>query len=210
MDLELASLDVHSRYKLLVALVVPRPIAFVSTRGRDGIDNAAPFSFFNLVGDDPPVVVVSVDRRGDGTVKDSARNILETGEFVVNMVDEALLGPMHHASESFPAAESEFDRCGLTRAPSRVVAPPRIAESPAAIECRLHTRIPFPKRDLFVGEGLWLHVRDGVVDPATLRVDGARYAPIGRLYANLYARSSDRIVLEENDYIRDLQRRGRA
>jgi flavin reductase (DIM6/NTAB) family NADH-FMN oxidoreductase RutF len=210
MDLELASLDVHSRYKLLVALVVPRPIAFVSTRGRDGIDNAAPFSFFNLVGDDPPVVVVSVDRRGDGTVKDSARNILETGEFVVNMVDEALLGPMHHASESFPAQESEFDRCGLTRAPSRVVAPPRIAESPAAIECRLHTRIPFPKRDLFVGEGLWLHVRDGVVDPATLRVDGARYAPIGRLYANLYARSSDRIVLEENDYIRDLQRRGRA
>jgi flavin reductase (DIM6/NTAB) family NADH-FMN oxidoreductase RutF len=210
MELELSRLDVHSRYKLLVALVVPRPIAFVSTRGRDGVDNAAPFSFFNLVGDDPPVVVVSIDRRGDGTVKDSARNILDTGEFVVNMVDEALLGPMHHASESFDRGESEFDACGLTRAASRVVAPPRIAESPVSIECRLHTRVPFPKRDLIVAEGLVLHARDGIVDPATLRVDGSRYAPIARLYANLYARTTDRIALEENDYLRDLRRRGRA
>jgi flavin reductase (DIM6/NTAB) family NADH-FMN oxidoreductase RutF len=210
MELELASLDVHSRYKLLVALVVPRPIAFVSTRGRDGIDNAAPFSFFNLVGDDPATVVVSIDRRGDGAVKDSARNIADTGEFVVNMVDEALLGPMHHASESFAPHESEFDRCSLTRAPCRVVAAPRIAESPVAIECRVHATVPFARRDIIVAEGLWLHVRDGIVDPQTLRVDGGRYAPVGRLYANLYARSSDRIVLEENDYIKELQRRGRA
>lgn len=210
MDLELSRLDVHNRYKLLVALVVPRPIAFVSTRGLNNVDNAAPFSFFNLVGDDPPVVVVSIDRRGDGAVKDSARNILDTGEFVVNMVDEALMGRMHHASEEFGAGVSEFDACGLTRAPSRTVAPPRIAESPASLECRLHTHIPFPKRDLFVAEGLWLHVRDGIVDPQTLRVDGTQYAPIGRLYANLYTRTTDRIALEENEYIQELRRRGRA
>lgn len=210
MELELAKLDVHSRYKLLVALVVPRPIAFLSTRSREGVDNAAPFSFFNLVGDDPPAVIVSIDRRGDDSVKDSARNVLDTREFVVNLVDEPLMGPMHHASEEFPAGESEFDACGLTRAPSRVVAPPRIAESPASLECRLHTHVPFPKRDLFVAECLWLHVRDGVADPQTLRVDGARYAPIGRLYANLYTRTTDRIALEENAYIQALRRRGRA
>lgn len=210
MELELARLDGHSRYKLLVALVVPRPIAFVSTRGRNGVDNAAPFSFFNLVGDDPPAVVVSIDRRGDGAVKDSARNILDTGEFVVNMVDEPLLGPMHHASESFDRAESEFDACGLTRVASRVVAPPRIAESPVSIECRLRARIPFPKRDLLVAEALWLHLREGIVDPATLRVDGARYAPVARLYANIYARTTDRIALEENEYLQDLRRRGRV
>jgi flavin reductase (DIM6/NTAB) family NADH-FMN oxidoreductase RutF len=210
MDFELAGLDLHSRYKLLCALVVPRPIAFVSTRGANGVDNAAPISFFNLVGDDPAAVVLSVDRRTDGTVKDSARNILDTREFVVNMVDEPLLGPMHHASDSFDSGVSEFDMCGLTRVPSRIVAPPRIGESPAAIECRLHSHVAFPKRDLFIGEGLWLHVRDGVVDPQTLRVDGARYAPIGRLYANLYARSSDRIALEDNAYLRDLRERGRA
>jgi flavin reductase (DIM6/NTAB) family NADH-FMN oxidoreductase RutF len=209
MELELAALDVHSRYKLLVALVVPRPIAFVSTRGRNGVDNAAPFSFFNLVGDDPPVVVVSIDRRGDGTVKDSARNILDTGELVVNMVDEALLGRMHHASEEFAQGESEFDACGLGRAPCKVVAAPRIAESPASLECRLHTHIPFAKRDLLVAESVWLHLRDGLVDGDTLRVDPA-YAPIGRLYANLYARSTDRMALEENAYIQALRKRGRA
>ncbi len=210
MELELAALDLHSRYKLLCALVVPRPIAFVSTRGKAGIDNAAPISFFNVIGDDPAAIILSIDHRTDDSVKDTARNIMDTGEFVVNMVDEALLGPMHHASDSFDAGASEFDACGLTRVASRVVAPPRIGESPASIECRLHTHVPFGRRDLFIGEGLWVHVRDGVVDPQTLRVDGATYAPIARLYANLYARTGDRIALEDNAYLRDLRKHGRA
>jgi flavin reductase (DIM6/NTAB) family NADH-FMN oxidoreductase RutF len=209
-DWDFGALAVASRYKLLVALVTPRPIAFVSTRGLNGVDNAAPFSFFNVMGEEPPIVVVSMDRRPGGARKDSARNILDTREFVVNMVDEALMGRMHHASEEFGPGESEFDACGLTRAPSRVVAPPRIAESPVSLECRLHSHIPFPKRDLIVAEGLWLHVREGLVDPQTLRVDGKQYAPIGRLYANFYARTTDRVALEENEYIQELRRRGRA
>ncbi len=210
MDWELAALGTHQRYKLLVARVVPRPIALVSTRSPDGVDNAAPFSFFNLVGDDPPVVVVSIDRKGSGAVKDTGHNILATREFVCHMVDEPLLARMHRCSEEFPPDASEFDAAGLTRAPCARVAAARIAEAPVAMECRLHSHVCFDRRDLFIGEVLWLHVRDGIVDPQTLRVDGAAYAPIGRLYANLYTRTTDRIALEENAYIKELQRRGRA
>ena len=161
MEWDFGALGTAGRYKLLVALVTPRPIAFVSTRGRDGVDNAAPFSFFNVLADDPPVVIVSIERRLDGRSKDSGRNILETGEFVVNMVDEDLLERMHLCSVEFPSEVSEFAQAGLTAAPARKVAAPLIAEAPVSMECRLHTRVPFEKRDLLIGEIVWLHVRDG-------------------------------------------------
>jgi flavin reductase (DIM6/NTAB) family NADH-FMN oxidoreductase RutF len=209
MHWDFAALTPAERYKLLVALVIPRPIAFVSTRSRDGADNAAPFSFFNVMGEDPPIVVLSHDRRPDGSRKDTPRNILDTREFVVNLVDEALLERMHAASTAFPPEVSEFDAVGLTRVPSRRIAPPRIGESPASIECRLHTHLGFGGRDLFVGEGIALHVRDGLVDPQTLRV-AADYAPVGRLYANMYAFTRDRVKLEANAYVQEMQRRGRA
>ena len=123
MDWDFETLPVASRYKLLVGLVTPRPIAFVSTRGRDGVDNAAPFSFFNVLAEDPPVVIVSIERRPDGRSKDSGRNILETGEFVVNMVDEDLLERMHLCSVEFPSEVSEFAQAGLTAAPARSLSP---------------------------------------------------------------------------------------
>lgn len=209
MEWDLASLTVAQRYKLLVALVIPRPIAFVSTRSPAGVDNAAPFSFFNVMGEDPPIVVLSMDRRGDGSRKDSPRNIVETREFVVNLVDEALLERMHAASREFPPEVSEFEAVGLTRAPARHVSAPRIAESPASIECRLHTHLTFGGRDLFVGEGIALHARDGLVDPETFRLV-ADYAPVGRLYANMYAFTRDRVTLDQNAYVQEMQRRGRA
>ncbi|MET0680199.1 MAG: flavin reductase family protein [Burkholderiales bacterium] len=209
MEWDFGALGTPGRYKLLVALVTPRPIAFVSTRGGDGVDNAAPFSFFNVLAEDPPVVIVSIERKPDGRSKDSGRNILETGEFVVNMVDEGLLERMHHCSVEFPAEVSEFAQAGLTAAPARKVAAPRIAESPVSMECRLHTRVPFEKRDLVIGEIVWLHVRDGIVDPQTLRVT-AEYAPVGRLYANLYTRTRDRVALDQNAYIEAMRRLGRA
>jgi len=208
MEWDFSELGALRRYKLLVALVTPRPIAFVSTRGRDGVDNAAPFSFFNVMGEDPPIVVVSMDRRGDGTRKDSARNILDTGEFVVNLVDEPLLERMHRCSIEFGPEVSEFAEVGLTAAPARRVAAPRIAEAPVSMECRFHTRVPFDTRDLIVGVIVWLHVRDGIVDPATLRVV-PDYAPVGRLYANMYTRTRDRLALDQNEYIQEMRRRGR-
>jgi flavin reductase (DIM6/NTAB) family NADH-FMN oxidoreductase RutF len=209
MEWDFGALGTAGRYKLLVALVTPRPIAFVSTRGRDGVENAAPFSFFNVLAEDPPVVIVSIERRSDGRSKDSGRNVLETGEFVVNMVDEALLDRMHLCSVEFPPEVSEFAQAGLTAAPSRKVAAPRIAEAPVSMECRLHTRVPFVKRDLVIGEIVWLHVRDGIVDPQTLRV-APDYAPVGRLYANLYTRTRDRVALDQNAYVETMRRLGRA
>ena len=209
MDWDFGTLPVASRYKLLVGLIIPRPIAFVSTRSREGVDNAAPFSFFNCMGEDPPIVVISMDRRAGGTRKDSARNILESREFVVNMVDEAILERMHQCAVDFPPEVSEFAETGLTPAPAERVAAPRIAESPVSMECRLHTHLDLGTRDLFVGEILWLHVRDGVVDPATLRV-APDYAPVGRLYANRYVRTHDRVALEANAYLQEMRRRGRA
>ena len=209
MDWDFAGLPVAQRYKLLVALVIPRPIAFVSTRSMGGIDNAAPFSFFNVMGEEPPIVVLSMDRRADGSRKDSARNILETREFVANMVDEPLLERMHRCSVSFPPEVSEFAATGLTPAAATKVAAPRIAEAPVSMECRLHTHLPFDKRDLLVGEIVWLHVRDGIVDPATLRV-APEYAPVGRLYANMYAFTHERVALDPNTYVQELRQRGRA
>jgi flavin reductase (DIM6/NTAB) family NADH-FMN oxidoreductase RutF len=209
MEWDFGALGAAGRYKLLVALVTPRPIAFVSTRGRDGVDNAAPFSFFNVLAEDPPVVIVSIEHRSDGRAKDTGRNILETGEFVVNMVDEALLGRMHLCSVEFPPGASEFVAAGLTPAPARKVAAPLVAEAPVSMECRLHTRVPFARRDLVIGEIVWLHVRDGIVDPQTLRV-APDYAPVGRLYANLYTRTRDRVALDQNAYVEAMRRLGRV
>jgi flavin reductase (DIM6/NTAB) family NADH-FMN oxidoreductase RutF len=209
MDWDFGALPVAQRYKLLVALVIPRPIAFVSTRSPAGVLNAAPFSFFNVMGEDPPIVVLSMDRRADGSRKDSARNILETREFVASMVDEPLLERMHHCSVSFPPEVSEFAEVGLTSATSSRVAAPRIAESPVSMECRLHTHLPFDKRDLLVGEIVWMHVREGIVDPATLRVV-PEYAPVGRLYANMYAFTHERVALDPNAYVQEMRQRGRA
>jgi flavin reductase (DIM6/NTAB) family NADH-FMN oxidoreductase RutF len=208
-DWDFETLPAVQRYKLLVALVIPRPIAFVSTRSPEGVENAAPFSFFNVMGEEPPIVVLSMDRRADGTRKDSARNILETREFVVNMVDEPLLERMHRCSVSYPPEVSELEQTGLTAAPATKVGPPRIAESPVSMECRLHTHLTFDKRDLLVGEIVWMHVRDGIVDPATLRV-GPDYAPVGRLYANMYAFTHERVALDPNAYVQEMRQRGRA
>lgn len=209
MDWDFETLPVASRYKLLVGLVTPRPIAFVATRSAAGTNNAAPFSFFNVMGEEPPIVVISMDRRAGGVRKDSARNILDTREFVVNMVDEAILQRMHHCSVDFPPEVSEFAESGLTPVAALKVSPPRIAESPVSMECRLHTHLDLGTRDLFVGEIVWLHARDGIVDPATLRVV-PEYAPVGRLYANLYTRTHDRVALEQNAYFEEMRRRGRA
>src|SRR6516164_4155470 len=97
-ELALSELSAKERYRLLIGLVVPRPIAFITTRSEDGVVNAAPFSFFNLMGEDPPIMVVSLESRADGSIKDTMRNIRRAGEFVVNLVDEAIAAAMHQAS----------------------------------------------------------------------------------------------------------------
>lgn len=196
MDVDFSALDEKTRYKMLASLVIPRPIAFVSTRSANGIANCAPFSFFNVMSQNPPLVAINIGTREDGTLKDTIRNILRTGEFVVNLVDEATANGMHLASGEFAEDESEFDKAGFTAVEAAVVKHPRIAESPAAFECRLWKRIELPSsREIVFGEILHLHAREGLIDPKTYRIVDDAYQPVGRLYANGYCTTRQRFKL---------------
>src|SRR3954468_2253497 len=134
MELKLADITPTERYKLLIGLIVPRPIAWISTVNEAGVANCAPFSFFNGLSEDPPLCIVSFNLRSDGQLTHSLKNIRRTGEFVINTVDEATANAMHLSSHEYPEEESEFDRAGLTPASCRLVAHPRIAEAAASFE----------------------------------------------------------------------------
>lgn len=181
---DFATLDPPSRYKLLTSTIVPRPIAWVVSLDPDGRRNAAPFSFFNAFGDDPPVICIGIGGRQPGPYKDSAANIRARRQFVVNLVPEALMQPMHVTAIDFEAGDDEIAQAGLTTAPSVHVAPPRIAESPVALECRLHTIVEFgTPQSLLVGEVLAMHIADeAVLDPKRCHVDSARLGLVGRVY----------------------------
>jgi flavin reductase (DIM6/NTAB) family NADH-FMN oxidoreductase RutF len=184
------------RYKLPSSLVVPRPIALVSTRGATGVVNAAPYSFFNVFSEDPALVVLGLQHHADGTFKDTTRNIRDSGVFVVNLVDAELAAAMDVCAAAVPPEASEPALAGLTPVPSARVDAPRLAEAPASLECRRHLGLEVgPGRRLVCGEVLAVHVRAGLVDPATLRLERERYAPVGRLFGDLYCRTDDVFAL---------------
>jgi flavin reductase (DIM6/NTAB) family NADH-FMN oxidoreductase RutF len=196
MELNAASLTTLERYKILTGLIFPRPIALVSTRSQNGVANCAPFSWFNAVCEDPPLVVISFGPRTDGEAKHSLGNILRTGEFVVNLVDESIANGMHISSNEVPESVSEFTEAGFTEAPSTVVSHPRIAEAPVSFECRLFKRVEIgPARDIILGEILHVHARDGLVDADSKRVSEDDYFPVGRLYGTRYCTSRQRFDL---------------
>lgn len=195
MDYAASALNAHDRYKILVSFVLPRPIAWVTTLGPTGVVNAAPFSFFNVFAEDPPLIMIAVNRRPDGRIKDTAVNIERTGEFVVNITDEPLARAMHDSSGDFPPDIGEPSYLGLKLAPSRDIAPPRLADAPWAMECRTWQRINVKDdRQLLIGEGLRFHIRDDLWDADRMRVHMDRYHPIGRMFADRYCRTDDRIV----------------
>jgi flavin reductase (DIM6/NTAB) family NADH-FMN oxidoreductase RutF len=196
MDLELAQLPPLERYKLLIGLVIPRPIAWISTFSANGVANCAPFSFFNVISEDPPLCIISFNWRSDGEVKHTLKNIRRTGEFVVNLADEDTANAMHLTGGEIPETESEFTKFGLTQAPAKLVKHPRIAEAAASFECRLERRLQFgPQREMVVGEILLVHARDGIIDPVTKRISEDLYRPIGRLFANRYCTTRERFDL---------------
>jgi flavin reductase (DIM6/NTAB) family NADH-FMN oxidoreductase RutF len=195
MDVEFATLTEYQRYKLMASLIVPRPIALVTTLGVDGVVNAAPFSMFNMLGEEPPIVMLSINRLPDGGLKDTAANIVASREFVVHLTDEAMAEQMHRCGERLPAHESELAAAGLHALPSRAVAPPRIAEAPVAFECNLWELLETESRQIFIGRVLWLHARDGLVDTTTWRVRLQDYHPVGRFGASFYVRTRDRFAL---------------
>jgi flavin reductase (DIM6/NTAB) family NADH-FMN oxidoreductase RutF len=201
MRFDLAELSASERYKLLGGLVVPRPIALVTTRDKDGRDNAAPFSFFNVLAEEPPLVVLGLGVSTLGAAKDTTNNIRDGGEFVVNLVDEAIAEAMNLCAIDVPPGTSEIELAGFSLLPSERVAPGRIAEAPVSMECRRYVTLqPGRERYIVLGEVVILHVRDGIVDPARLRIDRDAYAPIGRLFGAGYVRTRDRFEMPRISY----------
>ena len=187
MRIDFCDLEPRARYKLLCAAVVPRPIAWITTKSVSGAVNAAPFSFFNVFGEDPPLLILGLQHRPDRERKDTTRNIAETGEFVVNIATLALLDRMVATAADFPPETDELKTCGIETAPSTHVAPPRIAEAPVAFECRRHTRLEFgPDREIMVGEVIAMHAREGLVDPRNWHVDWKNDLPVARLHGDRY------------------------
>ncbi len=176
----------HNPFK---ALVAPRPIGWISSMDADGRVNLAPYSFFNAIADTPPMVMYSSTGRKIGVDegKDTVANIRATGEFVANIVSFALRDAMNASSGHYPAGEDEFRRAGLTAAPCAVVAPPRVAEAPASLECRAWKVLDLPGEAnvMVIGEVVGVHIDDAMLREG--RVDVTRYAPLARLGYRDYA-----------------------
>lgn len=175
----------HNPFK---ALVAPRPIGWISSLDADGRPNLAPYSFFNAVADTPPMVMYSsTGRKPDDNGKDTSANIRATGEFVCNIVPFEMRDAMNMSSGTYPAGEDEFERAGLEKAPSREVAPPRVAGAPAALECRLWRVIELPGEHnvMVLGEVVGVHIDERVLRDG--RVDVTLYRPLARLGYRDYA-----------------------
>jgi flavin reductase (DIM6/NTAB) family NADH-FMN oxidoreductase RutF len=175
------------RHNPINTLVAPRPIGWISTVSADGVPNLAPYSYFNAVSADPPVVVFAPNAKEDGGFKDSYRNLLEVPEFVVSIVSAPLAAAMNETSATFEYGIDEFAAVGIAAAASQGVRPPRVAAAPAALECRVFARLDLPagragrRSQLVVGEvtGIWIDdavIRDGAVDQLAL----AQVARLGR------------------------------
>ncbi|MBV8702135.1 MAG: flavin reductase family protein [Acetobacteraceae bacterium] len=196
---DFATIPATNAYKLLISTIVPRPIAWVTTRDLDGSVNAAPFSFFNCVSGDPPVVCFGIGGRAPGDTKDTGGNIRRTGQFVVNLVSHARAEQMNITAIEFGKEVDELAQAGLTTAPCVRVHPPRIAEAPVSMECeRLVIVEVGVDRAVILGRVVAMHVADEcVLDPVRCHVDTPRLDLIGRMHgAGWYARTTDRFEMK--------------
>ncbi|MWB77565.1 flavin reductase family protein [Pseudooceanicola sp. 216_PA32_1] len=176
----------------MIGTIVPRPIAWVTTISADGVVNAAPYSFFNCLSADPPILALGVENRPDRTFKDTVQNIRMTECFTVNIVDRANAGPMSVTAANFDAEVDELEMAGLTAAPGVQVPCPRIAEAPVAFECRRYVGIQVSSaREIVLGRIVMAHVREDVIDLNTYYSDHARLDAIGRMGGNGYAGTLD-------------------
>jgi flavin reductase (DIM6/NTAB) family NADH-FMN oxidoreductase RutF len=198
MQFDMRALPKASRYKILGSCVTPRPIAWITSLSRDGVLNAAPYSFFNMLGDDPLTIAVGLMMHGEKRLKDTAANILDRGEFVVNLVDEAHGEAMNLTCIDAPPEVDEIALAGLAIAPSITVAPPRIATAPASFECRtLHALTTGPYQTVVIAEVLFGHLRDEfIVDAERLHIDAPAMGLLGRMHGSgWYSRQTDLIQM---------------
>lgn len=193
MNFDFSQLAAADAFKLLSSVVVPRPIAWVVSQSATGDINAAPFSFFNVVSSDPPIVALGIGPRG-GQLKDTSRNILDTREFVINLVSAELAEQMNRTSLDYHADVNELVRAGLTTEPSKTVAPPRIAQSPAALECKVWQVIEAaPQRVIVLARVVGMYLRDdALLNRDRFCVDTPALRLLGRMHgAGWYAHTSD-------------------
>jgi flavin reductase (DIM6/NTAB) family NADH-FMN oxidoreductase RutF len=196
--------SVQNIYKLMIGSIVPRPIAFVSSLDERGVRNLAPFSYFTAVSADPPVILFCPTvrpedpGRGLATRKDTLLNVIATREFVVNVVTEGIAERMNLTSAQVPPDVDEFELAGLTPEPSEVVKPPRVAESPVQMECRLRQTIEVSDRPsggtIVLGEVVRFHVNEALMEK--FRIDPEKLAAIGRMGGSTYVRTRDRFDLK--------------
>lgn len=185
----------QSIYKILIGSIVPRPIGWISTVDMYGLANLAPFSFFNVVCANPPhVLFCPMVRSTDGQLKDTLRNVRDTGEFVVNIATEELASSLNLTSTELPANIDEFEYAGLSKLSGRIVTPPRIAESPVNFECKvtyIHEIGTQPgSGSIVIGEVVYIHIDDSVlIAPDRINLDELK--PIGRLSGQAYCRITD-------------------
>ncbi len=190
------TLSAHDRYKLMIGTVVPRPIALVTTVDRAGRINAAPFSFFNCLSADPPILALGVENHPDMSFKDTALNIRLTEVFTVNIVSHAIAEAMHVCAVPFAAGHDELQAAGLTAMPGMLVASPWIKQAPAAFECRRHVTLELGKsRQIILGEIVFAHYHRDVVDADRMRIDPARLDAIARLGGNTCSTIRDRFEM---------------
>lgn len=198
MQIDPSQHSVADNYTLLTNLVVPRPIAWVTSLNADGVVNLAPFSFFNAVGANPLYLIISIGTNDAGEMKDTARNILAGGEFAVNLVTGELFDAMNISAADFPAGTSELEAARLHTAPSVKINPPRVAECQASMECKLHSSQLLGTNTLIIGEVVMFHVADHLLGP---RLHINNFAPIGRLGSpSVYCRTTDRFDVARISY----------
>jgi flavin reductase (DIM6/NTAB) family NADH-FMN oxidoreductase RutF len=194
MFIDFSAITGQEKYKLLVSTITPRPIAWVVSQNAQGQLNAAPFSFFNAFAGDPPVVGMGISSHGPGRAKDTRVNIKETGQFVVNLVSEEMAQAMNVTAIEFDADVNELNEAKLRTLPSEKVKPPRIADSPVAMECELMQIVELgTNTGLVLGRVLAMHLRDdAVLDATKLYVDTTKLKLVGRMHgAGWYARTTD-------------------
>jgi len=196
-EFDFTSLGEADRYRLLTNFVGPRPIALVTTVDAQGCANAAPMSFFNVFSHEPPILILGIQTRPDGTVKDTVANIRRSGEFVVHMVDMSIARQMILTGLDLPSDVDEIAFSGLTSVPSLQVSPPRIAESPCAMECTVLNLLDYGRRTIVLGQVVQMHVRDDCLDERRRYVRPDTYQPIARLHADNYIVSDNQFVLAE-------------
>lgn len=198
MQFDPANMGIRDVYTLMVQLITPRPIAWVSSVSKSGTNNLAPYSFFNGIGANPPSVLFCPVNRRDGSQKDSLLNVLETKEFVVNVVSADNAELMNKTSADYDSEVSEFDALGIETVDSKIVTPPRVASSLAQFECRLLKHIELASgpagANVVIGEIVMLHVDDAIIEDGI--VDPAKLDNVGRLGGKAYTKTTDRFELD--------------